>query len=770
MEQTPIKKSRLTFFYAIVLILFLVGVWFASSMGGDLQTDMVANTMADSGRGAFSLAFNSFTDSVAHHFGGAIGVLLLQIIVILSVARLVAWAFGKIGQPTVIGEIIAGILLGPSLLGLVWPAAYETLFPIESLGNLELLSQFGLIFFMFIIGMELRLSDLKDSFRQSMVISHTGIFIPFLLGMLLSYITYEKYAAEFTTFLPYALFVGISMSITAFPVLARIIQERRIGKTHLGMLSISTAAVGDISAWLMLAGVMAITQSGSFLSAIFNFLFLIVYVAVIFGLIRPFFKMMGKFYDNQEVVGKTMIGFIFVLLLVSAYATDLLSMHPLFGAFMIGLVMPENVKFRQIISEKIEDVSLALFLPLFFVSSGLQTKLGLLDSPSLWVLTGVFTLVAVLGKLGGTYISARVCGESRKGSLYLGTFMNTRGLMELVVLSIGRELGVLPPVVFTILVMMTLITTFMTTPLLRLIDLIFKREVQIENDALQRENVKGILLSFARSSSGVNLLHVADLLLRQNNENPNVSALHITVGADVNLNMADTYEDQAFAPILEESNRRKLPVKTLYHQIYEHPEADVVRTVNEGGYGFLLVGAGINFSDRESDREFLRFRKILQKKLGPISIATPEALLDAHEILRDKMHYFVEHTGCSVGVFINRKFKRGGKVLLLMDGMEDEVLLPYARSLSHNNESLLDILPRTEDLQITPFDGETILPASLPSSGLIRQYHFMLVSYRYWMRFANVSPEVIEHLPSTLILHHRTARLPDNIEKNHDDN
>uniref|UniRef100_UPI0035A0D334 cation:proton antiporter domain-containing protein n=1 Tax=Porphyromonas loveana TaxID=1884669 RepID=UPI0035A0D334 len=379
MERQRTDKRKLSIFYISLLVLFLFGLWFVGMKGGEMQSTIVGHAVEPEAQGGLSGAFSAFGESVGHHFTGTIGILLLQIIVILTVARIVAWLFGKIGQPTVIGEIVAGILLGPSLLGALWPEAYHTIFPRESLGNLELLSQFGLILFMFVIGMELNLNDIKAQLRQSLVISHAGIFIPFLLGLSIAYVTYKEYASITTSFLPYALFIGISMSITAFPVLARIIQERQMGKTHLGMLSLSTAAAGDISAWLMLAGVMAITQSGSFLSAIFNFLFLILYLLVIFGLIRPFFKMIGKLYDNQEVVGKTMVGFIFVLLLASAYATELLSMHALFGAFMLGLVMPENFKFRKILTEKVEDVSLALFLPLFFVSSGLQTKLGLLD-------------------------------------------------------------------------------------------------------------------------------------------------------------------------------------------------------------------------------------------------------------------------------------------------------------------------------------------------------------------------------------------------------
>ena len=442
-------------FYIIVLLASVAALWGTLQLGGGLAESSTPQLAAASG----ARAFDNFTASVQHHLQSTIGLLLLQILVILMAARMMGWIFRKLRQPAVIGEIVAGILLGPSLFGRLAPEACTTIFPTESLPNVQLLSNFGLILFMFVVGMELRLSDIRRQLKGSLIISHSGIFLPFVLSLPLSHTIYTEYAASYTGFVPFALFIGIAMSITAFPVLARIIQENNLLRTHLGKLSLSTAAAGDITAWLMLAAIITISGSGSLLSTGYNLLFLILYLLLMFGLIRPLFRAAGKVYNNTEVISHGMVGVIFILLLLSSFITELLSMHALFGAFMLGLVMPEDLSFRKIITDKVEEVALLLFLPLFFVSSGLQTELGLIDGPEMWILLGLFALVAVVGKVGGTYIAARACGESPKNSIYLGAFMNTRGLMELVVLGIGYEMRILPPAIYAVLVLMTVITT-----------------------------------------------------------------------------------------------------------------------------------------------------------------------------------------------------------------------------------------------------------------------------------------------------------------------
>lgn len=733
-------------FYAVMLAFFILAFWGIASLGPNESYHTELNTA--------SSAFKGFSLTVEEHFSSTIGRLLMQIIVILTVARSMGWLLNKINQPTVIGEIIAGIMLGPSLLGAIWPEAFELIFPESSLGNIKLLSHFGLILFMFAIGMELNMSDIKQSLRKSLIISHAGIAIPFVLGMLGGLATYSSYASGHTSFLPYILFLGISMCITAFPVLARIIQERRMGQTHLGALSLSAAAASDITAWLMLAAVMAIAQSGSMKSSLFNLLFLIVYLLICFGILRPLFKMLGKIFNNQEILSKTMVSFIFVLLLLSSFVTELLSMHALFGAFMLGLIMPENVKFRKIMTEKVEDVSLSLFLPLFFVSTGLQTHLGLLNTPELWWLTIGFTVIAIVGKVGGTYMAARVCGEGKKDSLYLGAFMNTRGLMELVVLAIGQEMGILPPLIFTILVMMTIITTFMTTPLIHFIGLVFRFEKKKAHENELLINKENVLISFGRASTGARLLRAADLLTRRYDYQPQVTALHLTVGQDVNQMDAEVYEQRSFGPVIEESKRLDVKLRTKYFAVQDKPEAEIVHFFNQGGYRMLLVGAGINLSNRKSDREAMQARSKLKRKLGPMGIATPKAISQAFDLLRDKMHYFVSETEKSVAVLVDRGFSDVKSVLLLVERKEDANLLDYARAIATNKHAELEIKSPSTQVEIAVASDEQINYSPV-NKELLAKYDFLVLSYNYWQTFAQEQKESLSLIPSTLIIHHR---------------
>ena len=466
-------------FYLVMIVVFGSLMYFIAKEGESQQLESAITSAYDAPKD-LGEGFTVFWELMTHHIQSPIGILLLQIITILLTCRLFGWLFQKIGQPTVIGEIVAGIVLGPSILGHLSPEVSGFLFPIESLANITILSQFGLILFMFAIGMELDITEVRKKLKETILISHTSTIVPFFCGMLTAYYVYDTYADKSTPFLSFALFVGIAMSITAFPVLARIIQEKGLTRTHLGTISLASAANGDITAWCLLAVVIAIAQAGSMLSAIYNILFSVIYIAFMFFAVRPFLKMVGHIYHNKEVIDKGLVAFMFLLLIISAYLTEMLGLHALFGAFIAGVVMPSNVKFRKIMTEKVEDVSLALFLPLFFVSTGLRTEIGLLNSPELWWMCGVFILVAIIGKFGGAMFSARFVGESWKDSLYIGALMNTRGLMELVVLTIGYEMKRLPPSIFVMLVLMTLVTTFMTIPLVSFIKFCFQTREKIK--------------------------------------------------------------------------------------------------------------------------------------------------------------------------------------------------------------------------------------------------------------------------------------------------
>ena len=254
------------------------------------------------------------------------------------------------------------------------------------------------------------------------------------------------------------------MSITAFPVLARIIQERNMTKTPLGTLAIASAANDDVTAWCLLAVVRAIAKAGTFASALYAIGLTALYIIIMFMVVRPFLKKVGEVYANQEVINKTFVALILLILIISSTLTEIIGIHALFGAFMAGVVMPPSLGFRKVMMEKVEDIALVFFLPLFFAFTGLRTEIGLINSPALWGVCLLLITVAVAGKLGGCAVASRLVGESWKDSFTIGTLMNTRGLMELVALNIGYEMGVLPPSIFVILVIMALVTTFMTSP------------------------------------------------------------------------------------------------------------------------------------------------------------------------------------------------------------------------------------------------------------------------------------------------------------------
>ncbi len=406
------------------------------------------------GQSAAHSSFQEFTGSFAHHIKEPMAVLMLQIIVIIFFARIFGWLFKKIKQPAVIGEIIAGIVLGPSILGSYFPEVTQFLFPAASLGTLSFLSQIGLILFMFIIGMELDLKAIGKQAYDAVVISHASIIIPYTLGVALAYFIYKEYAPAGVTFISFALFMGIAMSITAFPVLARILHERKLTRSKLGTMALTCAAADDLTAWCILAAVIALVKSGSSISVLYTIGLAIVYVLVMLKLVRPALNRLETIYHKKEAKRTAVIAFLFVMLIVSSYITSIIGVHSLFGAFIAGVIMPPSFDFRKIVTDKIEDLSIVLLLPLFFVITGLRTQIGLLNEASLWITFGWILLVALAGKFGGSALAARMVGQSWRDSLSIGVLMN------------GYDLGILSPEIFAMMVLMALVTTFMTGPAL----------------------------------------------------------------------------------------------------------------------------------------------------------------------------------------------------------------------------------------------------------------------------------------------------------------
>lgn len=463
-----------------MLVVFVGIIYSIIEKGHALETNRVGHAQGAGNTVNLQNNFQHFTSAVQQNLHKGLPLLLLQIMIIILVAWFFGWLFRKMGQPAVIGEIAAGIALGPSLLGFAFPGISAFLFPESSVGNLQFLSQLGLVLFMFIIGMELDLQVIRKKAFGALVISHASILIPFTLGVALSFFIYQEFATDNSPFLAFSLFMGIAMSITAFPVLARILQEKNLTTTHLGTMALTAAALGDVTGWCVLAMLIAIINAGSSVSALFTVGLVLLYGLIMLFIVRPLLKRLQAFSQDKKL-GKPMMAILFIMLLLSSFVTETIGIHALFGAFMAGIIMPADPEFRRHVMDKIEDLSIVLLLPLFFVITGLRTRIDFLVQGSLWVPFAWILLVAVGGKFGGTAIAARLVGQNLKDSLALGALMNSRGLMELIVLNIGYDLGIISTQVFSMLVLMALITTLMTSPALSLIDRIFQPSKKISS-------------------------------------------------------------------------------------------------------------------------------------------------------------------------------------------------------------------------------------------------------------------------------------------------
>ena len=394
---------------------------------------------------------------------------LLALTIVIVASRLAGWAISKIGQPRVHGEILAGILLGPSLLGVIWPRALGFLFPTEIIGALKVLAQIGLVMFMFLIGLELDLGKLRGHGRKAVVISQASILLPILLGALVAVWLYPRFGNDASR-LSFTLFLGAAMAITAFPVLARVLQETGLYHTRIGVLTVTCAAVDDVTAWCVLAIVVAVVKSTGPAEAVRTIAFSLLFLIVMLRAVKPLLARLPTIPLWMAIS----------LALLSAWMTETIGIHAIFGAFMAGAAMPRRAEIQQDIHQKLEHATLAFLLPVFFVVVGLATRIDLLNTPYLWAVTLLVIATAIVGKFGGATIAARIMGESWQDAGAIGVLMNTRGLTELVILSVGLELGVISTTIFTMMVLMALTTTLMATPILSLISPIYHRGMTAE--------------------------------------------------------------------------------------------------------------------------------------------------------------------------------------------------------------------------------------------------------------------------------------------------
>ncbi len=709
-------------------------------------------------------SWSDFIVSMQHNFQDPLAILLAQIITIIFVARFFGWIFKKIGQPTVIGEIIAGIVLGPSLLGMYFPEFSAILFPVESLGNLKFLSQIGLILFMFVIGMELDLKVLKNKANEAVVISHASIVIPFTLGIGLAYFVYNKFAPEGVNFLAFSLFMGIAMSITAFPVLARIVQERGIHKTKLGAIVITCAAADDITAWCLLAVVIAIVKAGTFVSSLYIIGLALVYVLAMLFIVKPFLKRIGDLYGSKDAIVKPVVAIFFLTLILSSYATEVIGIHALFGAFMTGAIMPDAAKFRTIFIEKVEDVSLILLLPLFFVFTGLKTEIGLINDPYLWKVTGFIILVAVVGKFLGSALAAKFVGQNWQDSLTIGALMNTRGLMELIVLNIGLELKVLTPEVFTMMVIMALVTTFMTGPALDLINYIFKNKTTIIPEIIPNPNKFRILISFGNNEKGKSLLRLANSLVKKQKETSSITALHLSLSDEMHPFNMDDKEKSSFVPIVEESENLNQEITTIFKATNDI-ETEIAEIANQGDYDLLLVGLGKSIFEGT----------ILGKVIGfTTRIINPDRLIDKftgkeglfeNSPFDERTRQIISKTKMPLGILIDKELQGVNQIFFPVFNAEDAFLIDYIQKLIFNNDSKVMVLDvnnhvntnfviksAIESLEKKYPKNIALMQERIVKKEFLSNQDLMIISLESWKTLVDSRSIWLSRVPSVLIL------------------
>ena len=535
----------------------------------------------------------------AHTAGnaGAIGHVLLALLIIVVLARVLGNLFRLLHQPPVIGEIIAGILLGPSFLARVAPAISAYALPVSISPFLNVLSQVGVILYMFLVGLDLDPALLKRRGHAAVAISHASIIAPFLMGAALSLILYPRLGTGGVRVTSFALFLGVSMSVTAFPVLARILTDRGIHKTRMGAIALTCAAVDDVTAWCMLAFVVAIIQSRS-TGFVYTFGAALGFIAAMLFVVRPLMVRLTLVYGNRGRLTQGVMAVVFAALLLSAWATDLIGIHAVFGAFALGAMIPHDSSLARDLTDRLEDLLVVLLLPAFFAYTGLRTEISLVSGAQQWILCALIIIVASAGKFGGSAIAARLTGLGWRDASALGVLMNTRGLVELIVLNIGLDFGIISPTVFAMLVLMALVTTLTTTPVLDLIasELTEDRKAGAESPgtAFSGTQRQPLLVAISNPRGMTSLLDLAAEATEPETPSPRVLALTRRPSGGVRSGLRET--DQTYPPnppillsALSHMRGKASPIETIARWT-DAPAHDIVQTAIDANAGWILIG------------------------------------------------------------------------------------------------------------------------------------------------------------------------------------
>jgi len=592
--------------------------------------------------------------------GDLLLVLLLQIGLIMALSRIMGWLCSRLRQPQVMGEMIAGIMLGPSLFGLLAPRLWSAVFPEASINILNILSQVGVIFFLFLIGLDLDPKLIRSRGHEAVIISHASIIAPFLLGAVLVLLVYPQLFndAPAMRFSAVALFIGASMSITAFPVLARILTERNLHKSKVGAVAITCAAVDDITAWCMLAVVVGVARARGVSGGLITSLLAGVYVAVMYLLIRPLLRRCQGYFDRSGRVSQHLLAGIILLVLASAYATERIGIHALFGAFLMGAIMPKGTRFVRALTEKIEDFTVVFLLPIFFAYTGLRTQIGVLNSPLLWTYALLFIAVASLGKLGGSAIAARLVGLQWREAIAIGTLMNTRGLMELVILNVGLNLGVITVAVFAMMVIMAIVTTALTTPVLHWV---YPASMEWEKRADQaRVKAFTVLVPVSLPESAGPLVRLAQSLAPLSDAPRQIIALYL-----------------------------RRPSDRIYRTDLDEAEVPI----GQGPLASVIAGLPVEpiaFTSRDIPSDIARVARIRQADIILMGYHKP---VFGQAILAGTVHRVLTGSDNDVAIFVNRGYESHKPILVpYLGGKHDRLALELAGSIARSNSAAITVL------------------------------------------------------------------------------
>jgi Kef-type K+ transport system membrane component KefB len=430
------------------------------------------------------------------HIENVLLIVILQAIVIIAAARIFGGLFRRIGQPLVCGEIAAGLILGPSFFGGMFPGLFRTIFNPSVANIFAIMSQIGLIFLMFLIGLEFDFGHLTENRGTALSVSIVGIVLPFSLGLVLGRWMHAALGLQ-GSWLNFGLFMAAAMSITAIPILGRIMVELNINRTRIGSLTISAAAADDASGWIILAVITAIARSALNPAKLgIMILETVGFAMTMVWLVRPLLKKWAA-HQMRRGGGKLSLGglaVVLLLMLAAAAATNLIGIFSIFGAFFLGAILYDQYEFRAAVQERLRDFVTVFFLPIFFTYTGLRTDIGTMSGRALWVMCALVLLAAFVGKFGGCWLAARLNGLPWREASIIGVMMNTRALMELIVINIGFELGVIPRSVFFMLVVMAVASTYITAPVLRRLI----RSSEVEQEYLNSEFAERTELSGLR--------------------------------------------------------------------------------------------------------------------------------------------------------------------------------------------------------------------------------------------------------------------------------